>query len=942
MKPNIFLFWVLSNLIRFTQADVFFSGEDYYEGTYPLIDDRAVIESDALITFYNIDQIYIAVGLMVDPDATFSITNTERFNGHYFGDGRFGSEWVVDGRVMIEAKNDAIINYYEVNVDTFDNAGLTSIHADGQSDYLHVKLDADVFVNSETFAIQKDKPGVAVLDFSYGGAAQNLGSICLRNTQFMNHMSIEGRGCLVLDDSFMRSMNIEITDVEHTLYMTNGAKVSENAQIAGTRWTIYGFGSGMSIGLSDTIAEGWSYTPATGILRIVSLNYGAAHSFTIGTGYDAELFRVIDDGAMIGNAITYDGATPAQDIPAACLGCPFVDTEEEYTRVNNVDPSQSTHYVTTYAEQDTVGIPYLITALVLQSTALEDSMATESYTGVTGADTLTERITVDGNDVYDVQIARYGFEEGSIYDVSSTIIYEDFSFTTTIDESLALVMFTSNEENWWHTTTSFITAITDKITVSDDDLGTATHIVYASVNEEGEWITSTSTYTPELESQTRLTTYTTNIDEEEVTITGLFEKSTNEAGAWASATFEEAGERATFTERIINEIDGIAQTKDAEVVGYDYGEYGMYYLTSILADPVEARYTITVDEEDGEYTGVVRVTSDEENWWFTTTDILSSYTSTYTINDDFEQATHIVYASANEEGEWITSTSTHTPESQTRLTTYTTNIDEEEVTITGLFEISTNEAGAWASATFEEAGERTTFTERIVTEIDGISQTKDAEVVGYNYGEYGMYYLTSILADPVGARYTITTDGEEGEYTGVVRVTSDEENWWYTTTDILSSYTSTYTINDDLEQATHIVYASVNEEGEWITSTSTHTPESQTRLTTYVTGVGEEEVTITGLFEKSTNEAGAWASATFEEAGERTTFTERIVTEIDGISQTKDAEVVGYNYGEYGMYYLTSILADPVGARYTITTDGEEGEYTGVVRVTSDEENWWY
>ncbi|KAI5959368.1 uncharacterized protein KGF55_005345, partial [Candida pseudojiufengensis] len=335
-------------------------------------------------------------------------------------------------------------------------------------------------------------------------------------------------------------------------------------------------------------------------------------------------------------------------------------------------------------------------------------------------------------------------------------------------------------------------------------------------------------------------TYTTNIDDDEVTVTGLFEKSTNEAGAWASATFEEAGERTTFTERIVTEIDGIAQTKDAEVVGYDYGEYGMYYLTSILADPVEARYTITTDGPDGEYTGIVRVTSDEENWWFTTTDIISSYTSTYTINDDFEQATHIVYASVNEEGEWITSTSTHTPESQTRLTTYTTNIDDDEVTVTGLFEKSTNEAGAWASATFEEAGERTTFTERIVTEIDGFAQTKDAEVVGYNYGEYGMYYLTSILADPVEARYTITTDGPDGEYTGIVRVTSDEENWWFTTTDILSSYTSTYTINDDFEQATHIVYASVNEEGEWITSASTYVSELQTETSeTIITEISE-------------------------------------------------------------------------------------------------------
>ncbi|KAI5955388.1 hypothetical protein KGF54_001949, partial [Candida jiufengensis] len=571
-----------------------------------------------------------------------------------------------------------------------------------------------------------------------------------------------------------------------------------------------------------------------------------------------------------------------------------------------------------------------MTGLFEKSTNEAGNWVSATFAEVIETTTFTERIVTEIDGVLqtkDAEVIGYNYNGFGMYYLTSILAdpTED-RHTVTEAEFTGIVRVTSDEANWWYTTTDILSSYTSTFTINDD-FEQATHIVYA-FNEDGEWITSTSTHTPE--SQTRLTTYTTNVDDEEVTITGLFEKSTNEAGNWVSATFAEVIETTTFTERIVTEINGVSQTKDAEVIGYNYNGFGMYYLTSILADPTEARFTVT----EADYTGIVRVTSDEENWWYTTTDILSSYTSTYTINDDFEQATHIVYASVNEDGEWITSTSAHTPESQTRLTTYTTNVDDEEVTITGLFEKSTNEAGNWVSATFAEVIETTTFTERIVTEINGVSQTKDAEVIGYNYNGFGMYYLTSILADPTEARFTVT----EADFTGIVRVTSDEENWWYTTTDILSSYTSTFTINDDFEQATHIVYASVNEDGEWITSTSTHTPESQTRLTTYTTSVDDEEVTITGLFEKSTNEAGNWVSATFAEVIETTTVTERIVTEIDGALQTKDAEVIGYNYNGFGMYYLTSILADPTEATFTVT----EADYTGIVRVTSDEANWWY
>ncbi|KAI5966364.1 uncharacterized protein KGF55_000673 [Candida pseudojiufengensis] len=68
------------------------------------------------------------------------------------------------------------------------------------------------------------------------------------------------------------------------------------------------------------------------------------------------------------------------------------------------------------------------------------------------------------------------------------------------------------------------------------------------------------------------------------------------------------------------------------------------------------------------------------------TDISSFDTATYTINDDLEQATKSVYASVSIEREQITSISTHILESQTRRTTYTTNMDEKELTSTSSIE----------------------------------------------------------------------------------------------------------------------------------------------------------------------------------------------------------------------------------------------------------------
>ncbi|KAI5949855.1 hypothetical protein KGF54_005332, partial [Candida jiufengensis] len=926
---RLFIFWILAIYIGLVSSDYVFDGEYYFEDTFPIIDDLAIMEEGTVITFYNVYEIFVSIGLIVYPNAYVTITNYEPFAGHFIGDGRPGSVWQVDGTIIVEARNQALINYYGSNVEIFDNNGLTSLYADGQSDFLHVKNNNLMFINSQVFQIEKGLPGLAVFEMGSTGAAQNLGTICLKNTEFLNNMRLEGPGCLVVDNSLVKSLNTNLNDQEHTLYMTNGAKLFENAIVSGTRWLIFGFERGMVISISDTIAEDWSYTSASGVLRITAVSSRNIHSYTIGTGYNAALFRIVDVNGRAGSGITYDGDAPVQVIPQHCLDCSFKESDIEYERVVDVDPDQTTTYVTTYASQDATGIPYLITALVLQSTDVEASMATESYTGVTGLETINDRVTIDGNEIYDVQILRYGFEDGSTYDFTSTSYQEITSYTTTVPEGTAVVMVTSDSINWWYTTTDIFSSYTSTITLNDEN-NQATRIVYVSTDSEGDWTKSTSTHTPR--SQTGFTTYTTTVNDEEVTITGLFEKSTNEAGNWASATFVEVIETTTFTQRIVTEIEDTIQTKDAEIVGYNYEGFGMYYLTSILADPTEARYTTTA--EDGAYTGIVRVTSDEENWWYTTTDTLSSYTSTFTNDYSFSQVTYIAYASTDEGGDWVSSTATHTPESQTSLTTYTTIVIEDQFTVTALIEKFTDDQGGWVTTTYTTFFESTTYTERIVGLIDGATQTKDVEVVGYNYDGYGVYYFSSILDDPTETRYTVT----EAEFTGIVRVTSDEENWWYTTTDILSSYTSTVTINDDFEQATHIVYASVNEDGEWITSTSTHTPESQTRLTTYTTSVDDEEVTMTGLFEKSTNEAGNWASATFAEVIETTTFTERIVTEIEGTMQTKDAEVIGYNYNGFGMYYLTSILADPTEDRFTVT----EAEFTGIVRVTSDEANWWY
>ncbi|CAK9441123.1 uncharacterized protein LODBEIA_P49920 [Lodderomyces beijingensis] len=637
---------------------------------------------------------------------------------------------------------------------------------------------------------------------------------------------------------------------------------------------------------------------------------------------------------------------------ATAIFSAFTNNEGSWVTETSFHTPVSQTYLTTITTTDAEG-EVVVTGLYDEHTDDRGEWVTSTYTEIVDITTFTSRVVTEVEGVMqtkDAEMVGLDFEGFGYYYVTSLL--DDpvaRTETITVDEGegtyTGIVRVTSDAENWWYTTTDVVprSSYTSTETI-DRDGESATAIFSAFTNNEGSWVTETSFHTPV--SQTYLTTITTTDAEGEVVVTGLYDEHTDDRGEWVTSTYTEIVDLTTFTSRVVTEVEGVMQTKDAEMVGLDFEGFGYYYVTSLLDDPVARTETITVDEGEGTYTGIVRVTSDAENWWYTTTDVVprSSYTSTETIDRDGESATAIFSAFTNNEGSWVTETSFHTPVSQTYLTTITTTDAEGEVVVTGLYDEHTDDRGEWVTSTYTEIVDLTTFTSRVVTEVEGVMQTKDAEMVGLDFEGFGYYYVTSLLDDPVARTETITVDEGEGTYTGIVRVTSDAENWWYTTTDVVprSSYTSTETIDRDGESATAIFSAFTNNEGSWVTETSFHTPVSQTYLTTITTTDAEGEVVVTGLYDEHTDDRGEWVTSTYTEIVDLTTFTSRVVTEVEGVMQTKDAEMVGLDFEGFGYYYVTSLLDDPVARTETITVDEGEGTYTGIVRVTSDAENWWY
>ncbi|EDK43956.1 hypothetical protein LELG_02135 [Lodderomyces elongisporus NRRL YB-4239] len=373
-------------------------------------------------------------------------------------------------------------------------------------------------------------------------------------------------------------------------------------------------------------------------------------------------------------------------------------------------------------------------------------------------------------------------------------------------------------------------------------------------------------------------------------------------------------------------------------------------------DPVAAELSYTVSEGNEVYTMVVRVTSDEANWWYTTTRTIPrlSYISTITTGDGDDVVTLIVSAITNDEGLWVTPTSYHTPTSQTHLTEITTTNDlGEESVLTGVYRESTNNRGEWISTVLAGSLEATTVTSRATLTIDELVYTKDVQLVAYNYDETDLFTETIILDDPVAAELSYTVSEGNEVYTMVVRVTSDEANWWYTTTEILERISTTdYSVQSDNEtsEANETTESDEQSETEDVpSSTITSGAEygggdAQTliEVLTYTDESGVVDV-ATFLLEVELVDVVVWVTRTYTNILQTTTFTLPSSVNTHETQVTDPVRVVGYNFEGFGFFYETFALASPAQFTKTLAIETDDGATSFMLQiVTSDDSYMWY
>ena len=594
-----------------------------------------------------------------------------------------------------------------------------------------------------------------------------------------------------------------------------------------------------------------------------------------------------------------------------------------------------------------------VTGFVNEYTQDDGIWTSTTDTGYIREETLVTRVAVgEPEQTQEFLMAIYHFQEATHYIVVSVLpeptAYTETQYFTNEQGGIytALVVATSDEANWWYTTTRTIPRLSyiSTITTGDGD-DVVTLIVSAITNDEGLWVTPTSYHTPT--SQTHLTEITTTNDlGEESVLTGVYRESTNNRGEWISTVLAGSMEATTVTSRATLTIDELVYTKDVQLVAYNYDETDLFTETIILDDPVAAELSYTVSDGNEVYTMVVRVTSDEANWWYTTTEILERISTTdYSVqsdnetseaNETTESGVQIVASESDDQSEiedvpssTITSGAEYGGGDAQTLIEVLTYTDESGVVdvATFLLEVELVDVVVWVTRTYTNILQTTTFTLPSSVNTHETQVTDPVRVVGYNFEGFGFFYETFALASPAQFTKTLAIETDDGATSFMLQiVTSDDSYMWYTTIEqaLLLSYTSTVIVSDeDSSFHTGEVNVFTNDMGAWTTQTSFSTPYSRTYYETESTstGIDGENVGAMNLIEVKRTQMLTLVSVSYTEVLETTTFE----SVIEASLETFTVQVIGLNFLNFGFVFQTvEIQASTSETIFSIESEYDE------------------
>ncbi|KAI5965934.1 uncharacterized protein KGF55_001298 [Candida pseudojiufengensis] len=792
-----------------------------------------------------------------------------------------------DGIISFNAHQSIIAPTYRILANSFVNNGEFYLSGDATLGVPNYELHALTWRNTGLVVIYQNFRSNAITTLGNpGGSVINTGTICLNNIEYQQTTAVFGSGCIVLQGKstlLLPNALLVFATGQNILMENEESSIVVEALSTPQTFRVHGFGSGNKLALTTTLAGtllhgAYSYDTKTGILTLYTL--ALSQKFNIGLGYNSNLFYITTETSglvpTVSNAIAYSGKPPTTARPSACMVC----KPQPESPGNKPVIFEST--ITQITDTETL----TRSAQILVSTNTAGSWFTSTSYHPTSIDIISTTYTTLFNEISNHQVlTRSG------------------------------IVVVGSDTEWFTSTSVFPYRTFNEYTTTNNE-GYLVKLVETTTTS-GEWVTLTSTITPEFTHYSSTLTLvedgTTSYDAIEIFVT------TNDEGSWTTITNDIPEEYTRYTTTV-------------------------YGFNTALMSRTQAAWEVLIS-------------TNSAGQWFTTSNTIgptfTSYTFTQTVIHDGQLSvtTNIRLVTTNEDGSWTTLYRSIEPTFETYETTYlTTNDVGDYETVTASVVVSTNGNGQWYTSTYKQR--YTTYTTTYVTtDSNSVTHTASAQVIVSNDPENNWFTTSSIIPQSPTEYTSIVVYTEESTtYTSVVEVivTTDENNEWHTTTTIPqnepmeeSQSAMTYYFSDSND--IYVIVISQNSNGEIFTRVDS----IQAFYTSFTTTITQPSTTYQAVIVETTNNARSlYRTTSIIPAPTITTFTTLYpTTNAEGDLITAIGEILITTNSEGS--YITHSSALPTSlTRFIIPFVDKSGTssetYQVSVLITTDLYGDWF
>ncbi|EMG45221.1 putative Hyr1-like cell wall protein, partial [Candida maltosa Xu316] len=162
-----------------------------------------------------------------------------------------------------------------------------------------------------------------------GTTIENTGQICFRSHYFYQLTDITGNGCMTAcaGSTIYISNPARAISTDQSFYLQDSLSSVVIYGSTSLTMNVYGFGNENKLGITQTLVgttyPKFVYDEVAGTLILTGPTPTVRQTFIIGTGYDPDLFEVVNNAPLNVpsanlNSVTYHGPVPDQVLPASC------------------------------------------------------------------------------------------------------------------------------------------------------------------------------------------------------------------------------------------------------------------------------------------------------------------------------------------------------------------------------------------------------------------------------------------------------------------------------------------------------------------------------------------------------------------------------------------------------------------------------------------------